>query len=591
MSIIALADASSSGFHVDDFRRLAGRLGIHVSDDRDAHDYLRLLWSFESVLSHVERAADYIPPQLQPLPTVQPREYWAPSAAQNPYNAWSHQCNLSAAAPSSHRLQGRAVAIKDNICIAGLPTTLGAPASILSDQNEYPVSPIDATVVSRILAAGGTIKGTSTCECFCASPLSFTSASGPVHNPHLHGYTSGGSSSGSCALVAAHALYPHKPEVTGETVELAIGSDQAGSVRIPASYCGLLGLKPTFGLVPYTGAASMMPMIDHLGPIATHLKDIALLLEVMAGYDGLDSRMSPESPLVDNVKPYQRLLEDFQEQLKVQPETARVWRIGLLTEAFSMLGVSSLTVIEAATKAFEAAGATVVPISIPMHREAPIIWTAASRPSMSKYLYQASPAGHLSFAPPHLRPHWPLTQQTFESISATNPALANILFSSQFTHDHVTSGIEAKAHRKVFELRAVYDRALEDVDVLVTPCAPSVTMPLPSQTSCSSSSSNNKLENADSTTILKRLESTIGVTNNTCPFNVTGHPAMSVPCGFGTPSPPRSAEDASSPPPLPIGMQIIGKRWQDEKVIMAAALFQWGRELIAAGNHASAREV
>ena len=115
--------------------------------------------------------------------------------------------------------------------------------------------------------------------------------------------------------MAAHALYPDKPEVTGETAELAIGSDQAGSVRIPASYCGLLGLKPTFGLVPYTGAASMMPMIDHLGPIATHRKDIAILLEAMAGYDGLDSRISPVSPPVENVRPYERLLEDFQEQI------------------------------------------------------------------------------------------------------------------------------------------------------------------------------------------------------------------------------------------------------------------------------------
>ncbi|KAJ4405519.1 hypothetical protein N0V91_005259 [Didymella pomorum] len=222
---------------------------------------------------------------LQPLPTVQPREYRAPTATQNPYNAWSHQCNRSATAPSSHRLQGRTVAIKDDICLGGLPTTLGAPVSILSDQNEYPVSPVDATVVSRVLAAGGTIKGTSTCEYFCASPLSFTSVSGPVHDLHLHGYTSGRRSNSSCALVAAHALHPDKPEITGETAELAIGSDQAGSVRIPGSYCDLLGLKPTFGLVPYTGAAPMMPMINHLGPITTHLKDIAVLLEVMTGYD------------------------------------------------------------------------------------------------------------------------------------------------------------------------------------------------------------------------------------------------------------------------------------------------------------------
>jgi amidase len=156
--------------------------------------------------------------------------------------------------------------------------TLGAPASILSENGVFPTSSIDATVVSRLLGAGAVIKGTSTCECFCASPLSFTSATGPVHNPRLHGYTAGGSSSGSCALVAAQVLESQGNGRFGQTVELAIGSDQAGSVRIPASYNGLYGLKPTFGLIPYTGAASMSPMIDHLGPIASRLEDIARLL-------------------------------------------------------------------------------------------------------------------------------------------------------------------------------------------------------------------------------------------------------------------------------------------------------------------------
>ena len=103
------------------------------------------------------------------------------------------------------------------------------------------VPDVDATIVTRILDAGGTILGKAVCEYFCFSGGSHTSASGPVHNPRRQGYSAGGSSSGSAALVAA-----------GE-VDLAIGGDQGGSIRIPSAYCGIYGMKPTHGLVPYTG--------------------------------------------------------------------------------------------------------------------------------------------------------------------------------------------------------------------------------------------------------------------------------------------------------------------------------------------------
>ncbi|KAF2206253.1 hypothetical protein CERZMDRAFT_115848 [Cercospora zeae-maydis SCOH1-5] len=459
-----------------------------------------------SVSKHVQDVSDYVPLQLRPLATTKTRVYSFPTPADNPYNAWSHRCDLCATSPTRDRLEGRTVAIKDNICVGGLPTTLGVPANLLSDKNEYPVSAIDATVVSRILAAGVVIKGTSTCECFCASLLSYTPASGPVHNPPIHGYTSGGSSSGSCALVAALSLYPGRPDATGETVELAIGSDQAGSVRIPASFCGLLGPKPTFGLIPYTGAASMSPMIDHLGCIATDLKEIATLLEVMAGYSCIDSRMSPESPMVG----------DFP---GISPEVRN-------------------TVKRAALQSFGAAGSKVTEVSIPMHREGLVIWTAATGPSI-----------------------WPMSQETYDSITSTNPALANIIFSGHFTRDNLPSAIEAKAHRKAFELREAYGSALENVDILIMPCALTVTMPHPSIT-----------ESADHSSIMERLEAAIGVTSDTCPFNVTGHPAVNVPCGLGT-------APLSPGLRLPIGMQIVGKRWCDDNVIMAAAVFQRGLTL------------
>ena len=101
---------------------------------------------------------------------------------------------------------------------------------------------------------------------------------GPVHNPHKRGYSAGGSSSGSAALVAA-----------GE-VDMAIGGDQGGSIRMPAAYCGIYGMKPTHGLVPYTGVMPIESTIDHTGPMTATVADNALMLEVLAGADGLDPR-------------------------------------------------------------------------------------------------------------------------------------------------------------------------------------------------------------------------------------------------------------------------------------------------------------
>ncbi|CAO2647410.1 Nn.00g083320.m01.CDS01 [Neocucurbitaria sp. VM-36] len=567
MSIISLSTGSSSAFNEKHLKALSGRLNIDIPDGQDADDYLHLLWSFEDVMKHIDEGPDYVHPSLEPQSVSGTREFWRPRHEDNPLNAWSHRCDFRTAKPISDILAGRTVAIKDNISVGGLPITLGAPALLLSEHAEHPISPIDATVVSRLLGAGAVIKGTSTCECFCASPLSFTSATGPVHNPHLHGFTSGGSSSGSCALVAAHALASMQDESREETVELAIGSDQAGSVRIPASYCGIYGLKPTFGLIPYTGAASMSPMIDHLGPIASQLEDIAALLEVMAGYDYIDSRMTPESPLASQVKPYRQLLAGFRRQLNSKPETGHTWRVGLLKESFLIPGISvdvCETVRKAATQIFEAAGAKVIEISVPMHLQGPIIWTASTRPSMSSWLYQGRPGGHLSYLPSHIQSRWPLSQENFNLITSTNPALANIIFSGRFAHDYLPAGTEAKAHRKVFELRDAYDKALKEVDILVTPCAPAVAMPHPKPVNAEDGPSS----------IMERLEAAIGVTSNTCPFNVTGHPAMNVPCGFS--SPPNQSKAR-----LPIGMQIVGRRWHDEEVIMAAALFEMGQQRVS----------
>ncbi|KPM42683.1 hypothetical protein AK830_g3844 [Neonectria ditissima] len=567
MSIFSLSTDFRSATDVNDLRRLANQVGFDINEDQDADDYLLLLKSLESVMQSVKDGPDYIPASLKPYPAAEDRAYWKPDAADNPLNAWSHRCNLRSDNCTSDLLKGKTIVIKDNISVGGLPTTLGTFPQMLSQTGTFPISPIDATVVSRILAAGAIIKGSSTCESFCASPLSFTSATGPVHNPLLHGYTAGGSSSGSCALVAAGVLPLELRGSLGETSQLAIGSDQAGSVRIPACYNGIYGLKPTFGLVPYTGAASMTPMIDHLGPIASTLEDIAALLKVMAGYDGLDSRMTPESPLLDQVKDYPKLLADFRKRLATKKESSPRLRVGLLTESFTVAGLSrevGQTVQKTAASFFEAAGAEVVQVSVPMHLDGPAIWTASTRPSMSQWLCQGKPSGYLSYLAPHIHPTWPPTQKTYELLKSSNPAVVNIMLSEEFANEKFGPAVEAKAHRKIHELRAAYDSVLETVDVLVTPCAPDIAMPHPKSTD----------EQGNKYTVLERLSVAVGVTNNTCPFNITGHPAISVPCGH---LPVPDHEDVR----LPVGMQIIGKRWDDSSVILAAALFEEGRRLVA----------
>ena len=202
---------------------------------------------------------------------------------------------------------------------------------------------IDATIVNRILDEGGEIAGKAVCEYYCVSGGSHTSSTGPVQNPRKHGFTTGGSSSGSAALVAA-----------GE-VPMAIGGDQAGSIRIPASYCGIVGMKPTFGLVPYTGIGPLEITIDTAGPMTANVADNALLLEVIAGPDGLDARQH-QVPRVDK----------YTEALR---QGVKGLRIGVLKEGFGHPNAEPDVdaKVRAAAERFKSLGASVEEVSVPEH--------------------------------------------------------------------------------------------------------------------------------------------------------------------------------------------------------------------------------
>src|SRR5919106_5562028 len=207
------------------------------------------------------------------LPVKYPRDSgYRPTASDNRLNAWYWRRSIKGA--TSGPLAGKKIAIKDNVCVAGIPMMNG------SNVLEGYVPEVDATIVTRILDAGGEIVGKAVCEHLCFSGGSHTSDTGPVLNPHDPKRSAGGSSSGSAALV-----------VSGEC-DMAMGGDQGGSIRIPSAYSGAVGHKPTYGLVPYTGVFPIELTLDHTGPIARTAADCALLLEAIAGPDGLDPRQS-----------------------------------------------------------------------------------------------------------------------------------------------------------------------------------------------------------------------------------------------------------------------------------------------------------
>lgn len=222
----------------------------------------------------------------------------------------------------------------------------------------------DATIVTRILDAGGLILGKSACENSCLEGTSNSSCTGRVYNPYSRHYSAGGSSSGSGRLVA-----------TG-SVDMAIGGDQGGSIRIPASSCGVVGLKPTWGLVPYTGLLSLDANIDHTGPMARNVPDCARLLEAIAGADGWDDRQPGFGLEVGS--PRTLFIDAVQETLSRDSSTALSGvRVGFLKEGFEVpdQDPNVIATVRAAAEKFSQLGASVTEVSVPSHHTGHVLWT------------------------------------------------------------------------------------------------------------------------------------------------------------------------------------------------------------------------
>ena len=481
---------------------------LHLSMSQgEVAEYLDVLEGTFEAYDRVNQLPDYLPPVRYPRTPG-----YRPGANENPLNAWAVKTEVRGA--SHGPLSGKRVVLKDNICLAGVPMMNGA-----STLEGY-VPDIDATLVTRILDAGGTIVGKAHCEYFCLSGGSHTSALGPVHNPYKHGYSAGGSSSGCGALVAA-----------GE-VEMAIGGDQGGSIRMPASYSGCYGMKATHGLVPYTGVMPIEATIDHAGPMTATVGDNALLLEVIAGADGLDPRQ------------YDVQVEKYSYTTGLARGVSGM-RIGLVTEGFGW--PSSEPDVDAkvreAAERLRGAGAIIEPVSIPMHRDGSAIWTPIALEGLVAQMMHGNGMGFnwkglytTSLLDAHA--NW---RARADELSRT---LKISMLAGEYFIKHHRGHFYAKAQNLGRLLRKTYDDVLARYDLLLMPTLPMKATPLPPA-------------NAPLALWCQRG---FEMLPNTCPFDVTGHPAMNIPCGMSD--------------GLPIGMMLVGKHYAETTLYRAAHTFE-----------------
>ncbi|MEL6210317.1 MAG: amidase, partial [Pseudomonadota bacterium] len=337
-------------------------------------------------------------------------------------------------------------------------------------------------------------------------------------NPQNPGYSAGGSSCGSGALVAAGL------------VDMAIGGDQGGSIRMPASFCGIYGMKPTHGLVPYTGVMPIENTIDHTGPMTQTVADNALLLEVLAGSDGLDPRQY--APKTDA---YTAALS----------RGAQGLRIAILREGFGR--PESEAVVDAAVRrageTFRRLGATVDEVSIPMHNKAMAVWLPIAAEGSTNQMMKGNGMGtgwEGLYTTSLLDAHANWRSRADE----LSDSLKITMFTGEYFQRHHRGHYYAKAQNISRRLRAAYDQMLSAYDLLLMPTTPMRATPLP----------------GPDPSLAEVLQRAFEPLENTAPFDVTGHPAMNIPCAM---------EDG-----LPVGAMLVGRHWAESTIYQAAAAFE-----------------
>ena len=441
---------------------------------------------------------------------------YRPPRIENPYNAWSWRTEISGA--PSGPLTGIKTGVKDNICVAGVPMLVGR------DENGF-VPESDATVVTRLLDAGATILGKTTAsDGVGIDDFESNSPFVTVRNPRRVTHAPGGSSSGSAAALVA-----------GD-IELALGSDQGGSVRIPAAWSGVVGLRPSYGLVPYTGLAATEMTMVAVGPLANSVEDIARALNVLAGPDLLDPRQRGiVSPDVDYLS-------------SIGTGAAKA-RIAVVRESFNQAPWRDLGFpgservvdqkVRAALERLQASGATVEEVSVPAHLDGVHVFNAMyNEGNAAMVLANAIGTNFMGYYNTELMEAYGRSWRS--DPNSLSPARKSVLITAEFLRRRHHGRYYAQAQNVRDRIRAGYDDVLKRYDVMVTPTVPFRATPIPP---------------ADLPPD-KNVAYAMQMIANTCQSGVTGHPAISVPCGISD--------------GLPIGLQIIGRHLDDWTVLRIA---------------------
>ena len=403
-------------------------------------------------------------------------------------------------------LAGVPIAIKDNICTKGTATTCAS--RMLANF----VPPYDATVISKINAEGMVILGKTNMDEFAMGSTTETSYFGPTLNPWGENRVPGGSSGGSAAAVAAR-LAP-----------VSLGSDTGGSIRQPASFCGVTGLKPTYGTVSRYGLVAFASSLDQIGPIGRDAVDLASLYNLICGVDEKDQSSTETTKLdIDKIRNY-----------SVAGKT-----IGIPEEYFGEgIDPEVKAAVMEAVKVFESEGAKVERFTLPIMEYAIptyyIIACAEACSNLSRYdgiKYGFRPEGVQDLGELYIRSR----SEGFGMEVKRRIMIGNFVLSSGYYDAYYNKALQVK--NLIYQ---AFNEAFSKYDVVIGPVAPT-----PALKAGESLSDPLKMYLGDICTVL---------------INIVGLPAVSVPCGFAS--------------GLPVGMQIIGKHYSEETILGFASDFQ-----------------
>lgn len=487
----------------EDVRSLGEDLGLDLTD-AEIDDYQQLITGTLDAFETVRNLGHPAPPESGPR---QRDPGYRARSSDDPYNAWITRCHVSGATDGP--LKGLEIGIKDNIAVAGVEMTCGSLVMEGYTPN------VDATLVRRLLDAGATIVGKTNMDDMAFTGNGHSSAFGPTLNPTDTDYLPGGSSGGSAVAVA-----------TGE-VDVAIGGDQGGSIRAPASWTGVVGHKPSHGLVPYTGCVGIENTIDHAGPFAKDIETVAETLTVIAGKDPNDPRQPAAVPSDD----YASVLDGNVDDLS----------IGVVAEGFDR-PAHDTEVNETVRRAIDTLGnhgATIEEVSVPLHADGQDIYTVALTEGFLAAV-RGEGLGH----------NWKGWYNTgwvdaFGKARRAQgadfpPSVKLTLLTGAYTSQRYHSKFYAEAMNLRTELTAQYEEVFDSYDLVAMPTTPMT--------------ANRWIPDQDRFEFIGDAWENLA---NTCVFNMTGHPSVSVPAG---------EVDG-----LPIGLMLTGRHFEDAAVLNAGS--------------------